>query len=366
MAAAKTRATSRSGGGFAGAGACGDGLGNGSGGGNNRGLYSGLLNGSSAGGNDSGGSAGNGSSSGGGGGSRNNGTGDGSGSRNDGRGALDDRSNTIDQLGAGDGVAGEGAVNVEADTLIAGSVERGSLNTRGAGITRAGDGDVEALRIILSTVEITSAVEGNDLMTENVVSRGNIGGNLNHPAVIVGNELVGGPLSWGISTINQAGLGDLEELERGLVNSLASLRTAVGEVVDDGTVVALGPSIPLNKDLVTSGNNGMGTGVFGVLMTDDVGVGEVLGTNEAVVGVGGSPGSNLRRILGVREYIDVVALVGGAVDDNVLDVAMGSNRSSTGKGGEKSLGGERRHLEKLDSSIGRVYSIRLELSRLAE
>lgn len=173
---------------------------------------------------------------------------------------------------------------------------------------------------------------------------GDVGRDLDHPGVAVGNQLVGTPDARCAGTVDQANLVDLEELKVSLLDSLTAGTAAAGEVVDDGAVMRVGPSVPLDEDLVAGRNDGMASSVGRVLVADDVAAVKGIGGDEAVVRVAGGPANNRRRVLHVREAGRVIVLVRDAVDDNVCDVAMGRNRHRTRKGGNEGLGGERRHL----------------------
>jgi hypothetical protein len=80
---------------------------------------------------------------------------------------------------------------------------------------------IEALRVVLSTVLTPSAVQGNEFVSQDIVSGGESGRNLNHPAVVVGNQLVVPPGSRNSSIIDETHTINLEEFQCRLVNSLA-------------------------------------------------------------------------------------------------------------------------------------------------
>jgi hypothetical protein len=248
---------------------------------------------------------------------------------------------TDGQLGTGDGVAGRVVVEVEDDTLLGGSVQRSTGNTGGLLSTGTSDLEVEALGVVLGTVLLASGVESNDLVTEDVRTGLEAGRDGDLPGVASGNEVVGGELATGGHT----SLGDLEELEVGLVDLGAATGTASSEVVDDGTLVRLGPGVPLDGDLLTGLDLGGLDGVLGALVADDVGVTEGGGLNEAVVGVGGEPSDELLGRVVVRGRTGVQTFIFGSTNGDGLNVAVGGNADSTDKGGEEGLGGERRHLE---------------------
>ena len=68
-------------------------------------------------------------------------------------------------------------------------------------------------------------------MAQDVVSGGNGLGDLDHPAVVILDELVVAPCSGDFGAIDQADAVDLEELEGGFVHCCAGV-AARGEVVN--------------------------------------------------------------------------------------------------------------------------------------
>jgi hypothetical protein len=245
------------------------------------------------------------------------------------------------QLGAGDGVAGRVVVEVEDDTLLISSVEAGTSNTlRLSGSVRL-NLKVEALRVVLGTVLLASGVEGDDLVTEDVVTGLDGGRDGNLPGVASSDEIVGGK----VATRGHTSLSNLEELEAGLVNLGTAIGTARSEVVDDGTLVRLGPGVPLDGDLLAGLDLGGLDSVLGAAVADDVGITEGRGLNETVVGVGGEPGGELLAGVLVGGSTGVETLVLSSADGYGLDVAVGTNTGSGDEGSEDGLGSERRHLE---------------------
>jgi hypothetical protein len=244
------------------------------------------------------------------------------------------------QLGTGDGVAGGVAVEVELDTGIVSLVEAGTSNT--SGLVGAGrlNLEVEALGVVLGTVLLASGVESDDLVTEDVVTGLDGGRDGNLPGVASGNEVVGGEVATGGHT----GLSNLEELEALLVNLGAALSTASSEVVNDGTLVGLGPGVPLDGDLLTGLDLGGLDGVLGTLVADDVGITEGGRLNETVIGVLGEPGNELLARVLVGSGTGVETVVVSATDGDGLDVAVSTDTDSGDESGEKGLG-EERHFE---------------------
>ena len=57
----------------------------------------------------------------------------------------------------------------------------------------------------------------DDLVTENIVSWSNVGWDLDGPGVVVLDQIVGSPVSWGSRAIDETSTADLEELKVGNV-----------------------------------------------------------------------------------------------------------------------------------------------------
>jgi hypothetical protein len=157
-------------------------------------------------------------------------------------------SSTRPNAGSRDGVARNiAAVDVVLDALISRSVKRSTSNTlsiAAARVRRTGtsDLDVDALRVRLRAVFLASTVQSDDFVTQDVVARGEGLGDVDGPLVAVGDELVGAPLVGG--GVDDTRRGELEEGE-GLLVGGGAVALALGEVVDDGAVVGLGPGVPL-------------------------------------------------------------------------------------------------------------------------
>lgn len=260
-----------------------------------------LLGGGSGGGGldrggGSGGSAGGGGNSGG---SRGDG---GGGGRGRGRGGRAGAGAAGVQGRAGHLVAAQGAVGVEENARVVGGVElRGddALGVLGAG---AGDLDVEALRVVLSTVGGSGAVHGDDLVAEDVVARGQGGGHRRGPDVAVLDELRGRPL---LGREVDARLVNLDPFERRLVG-VGAVAVALGHVGQDGADVRLGPGAPLEVDGTAGRDRCRAGGRLGVLVTRDS-VGAVLrGSHEPVVQVLGVPARRRGGRLPVELHVVVV------------------------------------------------------------
>jgi len=289
-----------------------------------------------------------------------------SGARNSGRGGAgsnrDALGNAADGSGnegrAGDGVLNVADVGVEEDAGVSGSVEGGAGNTGGGVVAAAVDAEVHALRcvsvsgprfftkmysqrgviylgIILSAIGAASAVESNDLVAEDVVSGLEVGGDLNEPAVAVLAKIIGSP---GLGDAVVASTVNLEPLEGGLVDGLAGA-VAVGQIVDNGTDVAIGPLRgPDNADLVTGVDGGRALSRGAALVADHIGCAKIVGLDEAVVLLKGSPPENAGRVWVIEVAGGIVVLVLDSVDDDVRDVSVSSDEGRAGQRREKGAG----------------------------
>jgi len=250
----------------------------------------------------------------------------------DGHGGLrSDWGGTSDERRTRDDVGGQRLVDVGEDTRGGGGVELLTSDTRWLGGTATGDLKVHALRVELSTTGGAGGVEGQDLVTDNVVTWGNAGGDLRDPGVVVGNELVGSPGTGDGGVVDETNSVNLEELEGGLVNSLA-FTVAVGKVGHDWTVVRVWPGGPLELDVVTSSNDGVGLSVGSVQVADDV-CAVVVGNEPVALVCRVGPANDVRRRRLVLEGWVVTSVVDTA-GDNSLDVTVGGNA-----GGERAQEG---------------------------
>jgi hypothetical protein len=77
----------------------------------------------------------------------------------------------------------------------------------------------------------SGAVQGDDLVAEDVVARRDGGWDLYEPPVSIRDELVVGPVAWRGGTVDETGPADFEEFEVVLVDCSAAC-AAVCEVVD--------------------------------------------------------------------------------------------------------------------------------------
>jgi len=227
------------------------------------------------------------------------------------------------------------AVDADLDASILRSVESRAENALRVGSTAASDLEVEALGVVLGTVDIASAVEGDDLVTEDVLAGSERLRNGDRPLAVSSDELVGSPLARSGAAIDQASLVNLEELKRLLVNGGAVVTSALGEVVDDGTVVRLGPGVsaPLDLNLAAGGDRGGDLASLGLAVADDVARGVAGTVNETVVTVVGTPSNDSGRVrhvdVVVEESVESLAISGDAGNATV-GVCRGS------KGAQKS------------------------------
>lgn len=189
----------------------------------------------------------------------------------------------------------------------------------------------------MRTIGIASGVQGDDLMTEDVVSCGDGGGDCDGPAIVVGDELVARPLTRRRGIVDETTLVDLEELQGCLVNRLA-LAIAVGKVVEHGTVVGRRPGAPLEGDLVTGRDLGGHTCVGGTLVADDIGVAVAGWWDETIILVlRGGPADDGGRwaLVLVGRVVAWVVLAG---NDDAVNDAVGE-----GGAGEDAHEGELLH-----------------------
>lgn len=101
---------------------------------------------------------------------------------------------TSEQRWAGHGIAGDGGVRVEVDTRVGVLVQRRAEGACGVGGARAGDLDIEALWVVLRAVERASAVQGDDLVAEDIVAGGQRLGHRGGPLAALVDQGLGRPL----------------------------------------------------------------------------------------------------------------------------------------------------------------------------
>lgn len=116
-------------------------------------------------------------------------------------------------------VGGERLVNIDKDTGISLRVESGSKSTRWSCGSGTSDLEVNTLRVVLSSIGLLSRVKSNDLVSENIVARGDVCWDGDRPRVVVGNQGIGSPVTGDGGVIVKSTSINLEPLKGGLVNS---------------------------------------------------------------------------------------------------------------------------------------------------
>jgi hypothetical protein len=192
---------------------------------------------------------------------------------------------------AGDIVRVELSVEVELDARVLSGVELGEVTTAESPGAATSDLEVDALGVGLGTVVLASGVKTNDLVSENVVTGLEVLGDGELPGVTVRDELIGSPAA-GVAARDEALLGDLGPSEASLVDA-GEVAADGGEVLGDGTMVRLGPGVPLQGDNITSSNSdGVADGAS-ALVADDIGSAKGVGLDETVVLVSSSPANSV-------------------------------------------------------------------------
>ena len=217
-----------------------------------------------------------------------------------------------EESGTGDLVAGEVTrVDVDLDTRVCGGVELVGSHTSGVLSTGTSNLKVDALGVVLGTVLLTSRVEGDDLVAENVLSRSNGAGDSDRPGEVVVDELGSSPLAVLVTS-----LVDLEEAQ---VSGLSGGSVVdLGHVVKDRTDVRLGPGVPLDVNGATSSDLSDLSTSSGVLVASNLGdIGVHGGVDETIVkALGAGPLDDLRGRVLVLER----GVVGSVVSAINLDV----------------------------------------------
>ena len=164
-------------------------------------------------------------------------------------------------------------------------------------------------------------MQSDDFVAEDVVAGRDALGDRDSPAVVVGDQLVGSPGAWGSCIVDKPTGADLEKLELRLVNVSAAPR-ALGQIIQNGAVMAVGPWRPLQFDDIASGNFGRGAGWSGVQMTNNVFRCVVVWVDEAIAQVlRNGPADHDRWRIHILEAW-AVAFIELASDDDALHVAV--------------------------------------------
>jgi hypothetical protein len=130
-------------------------------------------------------------------------------------------------------------VDVDIDACIAGGVGTREAHSGGRRAATTSDGELVAGHVELSTTRGGSAVQSNCLSTEEVVARGDVGGDLDINTATALVHVLGAPIV-GVTTVAARGLGprvlvDLEE-STGTVGGAGVVN--LGQVSQDGAVVS--------------------------------------------------------------------------------------------------------------------------------
>lgn len=225
-------------------------------------------------------------------------------------------------------VAGGVGVNVEDYARHAPGVEASSGDTTSGGNASASANlQVDALRVQLRAVVILAAVQGNDLMTEDVVTGSKLGRNLDVGDKVVLDERVGDPGVCGDD-------GVLRELgpPEGARGQGGAITIAGSNVVDDWSLVGVGPGVPSESKCVASIGAGVKAASRRALVAVDIRCSNIRRLNEAEILVQSVPASGLRPGIGGVVVPDWVRAIGDlAVDGDRLDVAVGGNNIQQGR-----------------------------------
>jgi hypothetical protein len=178
-------------------------------------------------------------------------------------------------------------------------------------------------------------------MTPDVLPRSDVRWHLDGPGVVVGNHVIRSPVARGRITTDETSLGDLDELQRLLVNGGAII-TARSKVVNHWPMVAFWPFRPLELELATSSDLDIGLTRSSATVADDVWAIEVR-DEPAVLDLRNRPASNSRwRSLVLERW--VVPEVVLAISHNTSDDTVSSRSGRKGKcAGKDSVLVDHRH-----------------------
>jgi hypothetical protein len=180
-------------------------------------------------------------------------------------------------------------------------------------------------------------VQSDDLVAEDVVAGLDAAGDSDSAAVVVADQVVGGPGAGNGAVVDETTLVDLEELQSCLVHG-GAVAIAVGQVGDDRAVVTLGPLSPLQLD-ATTGLDGSRDGTrLGTLVTDDVRRGIRRTINVAQVGGSVGPGNGLGRVALVRILSNQISTIIGTVNNGARHVTVASDQSGRAEDNTGNLG----------------------------
>ena len=167
-------------------------------------------------------------------------------------------------------------------------------------------------------------MKSNGFMAQNVVTRGDAF--RNSTAIVRGDELVRSPFTRHCGIIDKTDTVNLIEFELSLVNSRART-VAVGKIVNHRSVMRRGPWGPLELYGSTGFDAGSNGSRCGTNMADDVWLGKVVGSDEAIAKIlRDRPANNSGRRVGIL-HRGAVALIVDAVRYNSGDCSMSSYSS---------------------------------------
>jgi len=186
-------------------------------------------------------------------------------------------------------------------------------------------------------------------VTENVLAGSDVLGDSDGPGEVVLDEVVRGPVLR--SGIVQSLLVDLEEREVTSIDGGAVVTGTLRQVVHDGTVVRLGPGVPLELDLTTSGDSGelrarlAGLWCFvspirkesirckAYLVASNVGASVALRSDEAVVAVLSAPGDDFAGARVGHGAGETIVLLAANTNADNATVSVGGGGEGAQKGG---------------------------------
>ncbi len=168
-------------------------------------------------------------------------------------------------------ISAEGVPNVNVDARVGILVRCGADGTTRLCSTAASHLEIDALRIVLSTIRIVSTMKSNDFMSQNIISRRNIAGNGDGAIVAIFDEQIGILASRNRRIIDQSAGIDLEELQSGLIH-VKAVAVAICHVCDDRTVVVIRPCASGQLDRTAWGDWGREDCRHRATMVDDTGI----------------------------------------------------------------------------------------------
>ena len=124
-------------------------------------------------------------------------------------------------------------------------------------------------------------MQSDDLVAQDVVAGRDRAGNRGATCETVGNQRVGRPSS-GIGARNESTSIELEELKAVLVYA-AKVAVDLGKVIDNGTMVALGPCVPCKLNRSASCDLTPDSAWLSTPVTDAIRRGVAVRRDEAVV-----------------------------------------------------------------------------------